>query len=100
MYRKTIVAVPAKHCFSSLLPNYGITTELDSIRELANEEERMGNATATAVEALTAELVATHTRVLQNRLAFDFPLVDKGWGLCNGGGTVLYLHPVFLHCGC
>lgn len=53
--------------FSALIPNYGMTTVTDSIQELANQVERMVNATATALEELTAELVATHTSVLQNR---------------------------------
>ena len=59
LYRRTIVAGPVKQASASI-PDYGMATVLDSIRELAREVERMDNATAKDIEELTAVLVAMH----------------------------------------
>ncbi|XP_043563399.1 syncytin-1-like [Chiloscyllium plagiosum] len=72
----------------TLIPMYGTTRAGVEIQKLAASLEELANNTAdvlaetqTQVAAITTEMIATRPTTLQNRMALDYILADKG-GTC------------------
>ena len=76
-----VVATPAQRFFAAIVPNYGVTVALDEIREVASIMDKIANDTAGALSAVNGELHAVRKVALQNRMALDIVLADKG-GTC------------------
>lgn len=76
-----VIASPGQRFFAAIMPFYGTTVALDEIRQMASIMENIANDTAGALSEINSELNAIRKVTLQNRMALDIVLADKG-GTC------------------
>uniref|UniRef100_UPI00358FB7CE endogenous retrovirus group 3 member 1 Env polyprotein-like n=1 Tax=Myxine glutinosa TaxID=7769 RepID=UPI00358FB7CE len=69
-----------------VFPFYGTWKAGNELRQMALAIETLANKTARGLTQLTSELAATRTMALQNRMALDMLLAEKG-GTCAVIGT-------------
>uniref|UniRef100_UPI00398F6087 endogenous retrovirus group PABLB member 1 Env polyprotein-like n=1 Tax=Pristiophorus japonicus TaxID=55135 RepID=UPI00398F6087 len=78
-YKRAIT--PANKLFGVLVFPIGIKRLMDEVQNLETILEQVAIHTAEALEGITAEMVAIRTVALQNRMALDYLLAEKG-GTC------------------
>ena len=69
-----------------ILPAYGTWKAGKELRKMALAMEQLTNETADNMDKITAEMVAIRTMAMQNRMALDLLLAEKG-GTCAVIGT-------------
>uniref|UniRef100_UPI00398ED227 endogenous retrovirus group PABLB member 1 Env polyprotein-like n=1 Tax=Pristiophorus japonicus TaxID=55135 RepID=UPI00398ED227 len=78
-YKRAIT--PTDKFFGVLMFPIGIRRLMDEVQNLETILEQIANNTAEALEGITAEIVAIRTVALQNRMALNYLLAEKG-GTC------------------
>lgn len=67
--------------FGVLIAPYGVGKLMGEVTELADLIEKVANETEEGLSEMSAEMVAMRVMTLQNRMALDYLLADKG-GTC------------------
>ncbi|XP_067825942.1 endogenous retrovirus group PABLB member 1 Env polyprotein-like [Heptranchias perlo] len=80
-YRLKREITETERYFAILFPGYGVGRTIKEIRLIASVLEQVANETADALQDINAEMIAMRTVALQNRMALDYLLAEKG-GTC------------------
>ncbi|XP_072343862.1 syncytin-A-like [Scyliorhinus torazame] len=81
MKRQKRAITETQRYFGILLPPIGVALAMKEIRKIAKILEEVANDTTEALTEINNEMVAIRTVALQNRMALDYLLANKG-GTC------------------